>query len=65
MNYPKDPEENKRFRLEVLSKAQDNPRAQYLFLEKCKKDILFFVNVFCFTYDPRVEPSTMPFITYE
>ena len=65
MNYPKAPEENKRFRLEVLSKAQDNHRAQYLFLEKCKKDILFFVNVFCFTYDPRVEPSTMPFITYD
>ncbi len=65
MHYPKDLDANKRFRLEVILKAKENQKLQCLLLEKCRQDIVFFVNVFCWTYDPRVEPSTLPFITYE
>lgn len=32
---------------------------------KCAKDILFWVNLFCFTYDPRKKVKDVPFITYE
>ena len=65
MNYPKALDENKRFRLEVILKAKNNPKLQALLLQKCLNDILFFVNVFGWTYDPRVEPSILPFITFE
>lgn len=31
----------------------------------CKNDILFWVNQYACTYNPRKNPSTIPFITYE
>jgi len=30
----------------------------------CKADPLYHLNVYGFTYDPRKEPSEIPFITY-
>lgn len=65
MVYPKDHLENKRFRLELLMKADRDENLQKLLVQKCQQDILFFVNVFCWTYNPRIEPSVIPFITYE
>lgn len=63
--YPKEIQENKRYRLQVLQQAEHNPELQVLLRERCLRDILFFVNVFGWTYDPRREPSQIPFITYE
>jgi len=33
----------------------------------CSRDMLFYINTFCFTYDPRLIPKStvVPFITYE
>ena len=31
----------------------------------CSRDLLFYINTFCYTYDPRKEPSALPFITYD
>jgi hypothetical protein len=33
----------------------------------CSRDLLFFINTFCFTYDPRRIPkiTELPFITYD
>ncbi len=33
----------------------------------CSRDILFYINTFVFTYDPRLlpKPATIPFITYD
>lgn len=31
----------------------------------CSRDILFYVNVFVWTHDPRKKPTELPFITYE
>lgn len=33
----------------------------------CSRDLLFYVNTFCFTYDPRLIPKStvIPFITYD
>lgn len=63
--YPSEIEENKRYRLDVLIKAQDDPVLQALLKKKCEEDILFFINTFGWTYDPRQEPSDLPFITYQ
>jgi hypothetical protein len=30
----------------------------------CARDFLFYVNTFCWTFDPRRNPSALPFITY-
>lgn len=34
------------------------------FREMCEQDFLFFVNSFCWTYDPRLETPEVPFLTY-
>ena len=32
---------------------------------KCSNDILFWINVFCWTKDPRKDPDIIPFICYD
>lgn len=69
--YPKDPLENKRYRAQVLlrcsqgTKAQKDKAASYYY-KLCKENILFFFNVFLWTYDPRKSGNEchLPFITY-
>jgi hypothetical protein len=63
--YPKTFEENTEFRLKLMLKAANNPTAQYAMLDLCRSDILFWVNGFVATYNPRKNPSTIPFITYD
>ena len=65
MQYPKTIDENKRYRANVLLRAKDNRVVQELLIEKSKRDILFFVNTFCWTYNPRVTPTIIPFVTYQ
>jgi hypothetical protein len=62
--YPKQLSDNKRFRLDILQKAFNSNELKSLILAKCREDILFFINVFCWTYDPRKNESNVPFITY-
>lgn len=64
MQYPTSVEENKRYRAHVLMTAKDNPVLQEILREKSRRDILFFVNTFCWTYNPRVTPTIIPFVTY-
>lgn len=62
---PKDPLENiehRRWWLDYGRRSRELASDVWLL---CKKDILWYVNTFCFTYDPRKEPSKLPFITYE
>lgn len=63
--YPKDFDGNVDYRLRVLIKSQKSPQLQALMKSICKDDILYWVNVFTATYNPRKSPSTIPFITYE
>lgn len=62
--YPKEPLENKVFRALVLKEAQKNTSLQKELIKKCEQDILFFVNIFCFTYNPRLAEPHLPFVTY-
>lgn len=32
--------------------------------EACREDVVFYVNAFCWTFDPRRERSVVPFVTY-
>jgi hypothetical protein len=59
---------NLEYRASVLAKAADNPAYQKLQIALCKSSITYFVNTFCWTYDPRRIPEdpsiplvTMPF----
>lgn len=67
---PKDPVENLRFRHYCLVRGWEEKEFRKEFWAACKQDILFYINVACFTYDPRPskrlwgEAKAIPFITY-
>jgi len=64
-DVPKEPVENMRFRMFVFRWAAESRERQEWLKEVCQRDILFWVNVFCWTHDPRGSgPSELPFITY-
>jgi len=66
--YPKDQQENIRFRLELFERCEKDLELRKWVMRKCKEDPLFFFNVLAWTYDPRKEgtgtSSHLPFITY-
>lgn len=62
---PKDFQANLRFRREVLKMGLADPKAAEELWIMSARDLLFFVNAFCWTYDPRKTPSVLPFVTYE
>ena len=62
---PKDLSANLKFRQDLLLMGgSDRKAAEELFI-MCSRDLLFYVNAFCWTYDPRVGDGTLPFLTYE
>lgn len=62
---PKGIEENLAFRKELIKLgAESRANSEELWI-MCKRDPLFWINSFCYTYDPRkVECPEIPFITY-
>lgn len=65
LKYVADWSENLEFRGEVLGKAMGNQEFQELQSVFCKSSILYFVNVFCWTFDDRlIGERTIPFVTY-
>jgi len=61
---PKGLEANTKRRFDLLYGAQKHPELRGIQVKMCANDILYWVNLFCATYDPRKNPSTIPFITY-
>ena len=62
---PKDMEANLLFRRGVLATCrEDNTKAAVL-KRMCSEDMLFYINTFCWTYDPRQKTPVLPFITYD
>lgn len=55
---------NRKERLDLLRQAADNPRLQALLIEKCKRDPVYWLNTFCWTFDPRKQPAIIPFQLY-
>jgi hypothetical protein len=64
---PKQPAANLQFRKELLLMAASDPGAAAQIKTLCAEDLLFYVNTFCWTYDPRPDgnrPPVTPFNTY-
>jgi len=63
--YPRGIVANLRFRNKIIERAAHDEDFQVEIWKKCSRDICFFINVFCYTYDPRLDDvSKIPFITY-
>lgn len=61
---PKGYEENLRWRRSVYAAARGSEHDRRALRKMCSEDLLFYVNAFCWTYDPRLDSPTVPFITY-
>lgn len=68
MSYPKNPRENKIFRINILDRCSKDLAFRKSILKKCD-DPLFFFNVLLWTFNPRLAENgsdgNLPFITYE
>jgi len=63
---PKDFDKNLTWRKQLLSNAANDPKLAAAARQMCAEDILFYMNGFCFTYDPRDQKMpNKPFITYD
>ena len=66
---PKNLKDNLKYRRELLAWA-DTPARRRSLWTACKQDILFFINAFCWLYEPRTSrlrgttSNVIPFITY-
>jgi hypothetical protein len=61
---PKDYVENLLFRKWLYKRVRKDQRMQRALRDYCRKDILFWVNAFVFTFDPRLAEKRIPMITY-
>jgi len=65
-DVPKDTVENMRFRMFVWKWAAQSKEHRDWLMELCRRDILFWVNTFAWTHDPRGSgPSELPFNTWD
>lgn len=51
-------------RREILLEASRSAALRWQLRDACAKDVVFWVNCFGFTYDPRVKRPVVPFVTY-
>lgn len=61
---PKEYKANLEFRRRVVKlgcESRENARQLWIM---CARDILFYINAFCFIFEPR-DARTLPFITYD
>jgi len=57
---------NLAYRKRILELAADSLNFKNDLYAMCSRDILFYINTFVFTYDPRLKKSKIiPFITYD
>lgn len=62
---PKQREENLNYRTEIISWGAKSFKNAQVLWNYCSRDILYFVNTFGWTFDPRVEDHpALPFVTY-
>ena len=49
----------------LISKLHEDVKGQLIAKRVCKNDPIFFINNFCWTFDPRKTPSKIPFELYD
>jgi hypothetical protein len=71
-SVPKDWDANLKYRLALRKKAENDKEIQAKLSVACKHDVLFWMNAFCWLYEPRPRkvngkkmPNVIPFITWE
>lgn len=64
-NYSKDFDENVRFRAKLIDRAEKDLELQAMIMKLCEHDFLYFLNVCAWTYNPKLDNSDRPFITYD
>ena len=64
-DYPTEFKENILYRDYIRQLAESDEDVQKEELKKIDEDPLYCFNVYFWTYDPRVTPSHLPFITYD
>lgn len=66
MKYPKEIENNLLYRVRIIERMQDDEFA-CLIKEYAMRDVLYFFNVYLWTYDPRGRGryKDLPFVTWE
>jgi len=62
--YPRDIHNNLLYRINLIEKARNDLMLQSEIREVSKRDIIFWINTFCQTKDPRKVPDILPFICY-
>jgi hypothetical protein len=65
LKYITDWSDNLRYRINTYQAASSSLDRQQLELLYCRSNILYFINVYCWTYDPRLSNPNVPFVTYE
>ncbi len=65
IRIPKDYAGNMRYRVQIFNEASVNEEYRAAIRLRCKQNANFFFNTFLYTYDPRVAPYSLPFITYQ
>lgn len=66
IDVPRDFAVNRRWRMNALEDGARRPGAARAMREQCAKDILFWVNTFCWTSNPRLTDNpVVPFTTYQ
>lgn len=67
--YPKDREANIAYRKQVLAWCAGNAKRQAEIRERCRTDLLFFINVFGYLAEQRGDEATghivLPFVSYD
>ncbi len=63
--YPKPIAGNLDFRMNLIQQCQHDEALANDVWHSCKRDIIFWIDNFCWTKDPRKEPDIMPWICYD
>jgi hypothetical protein len=61
---PKTRDANLKFRRGLICGVIGKPAEQAALRKICAQDILFYVNTFAWTFDPRTKDKSLPFMTY-
>ena len=61
---PKELEANLKFRQKLVEECYADPLVGEAVKQYCRDDILFFINAFCWVYEPRSR-DVIPFITWD
>jgi len=66
LDVPRELGKNKEMRLKILDMAEGNPAVQRELCSMCKLDILFYINLFVYQFNPteRIASAIDPFITW-